>query len=172
MKKVLFSIAIFTLLVSLTGCNDSNDKLNKDKNESKGNSNIESKDYSKMTCTNSNDSVASTIITNIEYEDNYIKNIKYTYNIKSDGQTLATMLKDEFEKDFKSVTGVDSNYSNNVWTQTFNFEKVNLNDYQNAMTNYLNFVSSSTEKDFSYIKDDKILLDSYKSIELSNYNCE
>lgn len=164
MKKYVISILLVCgMLMTITGCGEKKENdTNKDNN----------KNYSKMTCTNNTDAIADSITVDIEYEDNYIKNVKYTYNIKDSGETVAKLMQEEFKKDFEKVTGVEENYSDKKWIQTYNFEKINLDEYKTARTNYLNYLSNSTTKDFTYIKDNHILLDSYKNIELSGYTCK
>ncbi len=162
MKKIILILMVAILFIA--GCeNKEEEKKQKENNK---------QEYKTMTCTNNTDSIANLITVNIEYDNNIIKNIKYTYDIKEEGKTMISMLVTEFEKDFKDVSGVTSKYSNNTWIQTYDFEKINLENYKNAKTNYLNYLSSDTEKNFDYINNDNMLLDSYKNIELNKYICE
>lgn len=166
MKRKFYICLVIITLFSITGCGSNTAK--------KENSNVRvtKETYEKITCINNNDIISDNTTVVLEYKNNYVKKATYTYNIKSEAKTLASAIYKEFNNDFKDISGVESSFDNDVIMQIFDFEKIDLSLYQIAKTNYINFISSSAEKDFSYISENKVLLDAYKNTELSNFTCK
>lgn len=167
MKKLLVIYLATAFL--LCGCDNSSDKKENKKSETPK-VKVETQ---KLSCLyKGEDMVASAITATVEYDNNDVLNVEYVYTLKDDAKEFATTLKNQFESSFKNNSNVSSKFNDSTWTITYNFKNMDMNKYKEADTEYKKFISSTIEPDFSYISNDKVSLDTYKSIVLEDYECK
>lgn len=156
MKKLTLLLMTFVLVLGLTGCTNKN-----------GGSK-----YDKKTCTQiGKDMAADTIKTNLESDGDTLKNIKYTYLMTINTISYAEEQNEAFTKYFKDIDGVENELDDLNWIVTYDFEKIDLNKFKEAMTKFRTEFLKSDKNDYSYIDNNKVSLSKYQKVELNGYNC-
>ena len=78
-------------------------------------------------------------------------------------------LVEEISEYYKNINGITVQTDGKEITIEFDFNKLDINQYKIAVTKHND--SYRLETDFSYIKDNKIMADEYKNLELKNLTC-
>lgn len=155
----IFSILNFLLILIFIGINifllyDWNTEKDKKKKEIEIPEKVVQKNLS---CTKDN------IKINVVSKDNYIMNMEriQTFNNEEEKKEIAEIFKDH--------EGISTKIEENTLNITFDFQKLDSNQYKNIMRNYLEYYRDSS--DFTYVKDDKLDYKVYKETELKEFQC-
>lgn len=113
-------------------------------------------------------------IYNCENESSSINIIYNTENkhityIKRNEVLSDEELVEEISEYYKNINGITVQTDGKEITIEFDFNKLDINQYKIAVTKHND--SYRLETDFSYIKDNKIMADEYKNLELKNLTC-
>lgn len=112
------------------------------------------------TCEKEEDHISSLITTENEYIISITR--KETFDTEE--------LLEETKAFFQETDGLTISSEDNVLTLTFDFKKLDINEYKNMIRDYLESKRETT--DFNYIVDDKLVYTSYIKEQLDGFTCQ
>lgn len=110
-----------------------------------------------LTCT------SSKIEIKINSKDNIITKIEKTQTFDNEEEQK------EITNIFQKQNNIQSETKENRLIVTFDFQKIDSNQYKNIIREYLEYYRESN--DFTYVKDDHLYYDIYKETELKGFEC-
>ena len=110
-----------------------------------------------LTCT------SSKIEMKINSKDNIITKIEKTQTFDNEEEQK------EITNIFQKQNNIQIEAKENQLILTFDFQKIDSNQYKNIIREYLEYYRESS--DFAYVKDDHLYYDIYKETELKDFEC-